>query len=123
MGMYEKHAPVIHRDGLTASELLLVQELDALANSSVGQFLRKESGSIVNATLSEIIALSGLSDVLISTPSSGQVLSYNGSSWVNADPTGGGGSGSGTVTSVSVVTANGVSGSVANATTDRKSVV
>jgi hypothetical protein len=50
MGMYEKHAPVIHRDGLTTSELLLVQELDSLANSAAGEFLRKESGSIVNGT-------------------------------------------------------------------------
>src|SRR3990167_903948 len=108
MGMYEKHAPVIHRDNLTSSEFLLVQELDSLANSSTLQFLRKQSGSIVNVSLSEVLALTNLSDVLISGPTSGQVLVYNGSAWVNSSE-----SGLGTVTSVSVVTANGVSGSVA----------
>lgn len=48
--MYEKFTPVIHRDDLTLSEFLLVQELDSLANSGVGQFLRKVGGTIVNAT-------------------------------------------------------------------------
>jgi len=42
--------------------------------------------------------LSGLTDVTISSPSSGQVLKYNGSAWVNdTDATGSGGGGSGTV--------------------------
>lgn|SRR3990167_242729 len=112
MGMYEKHAPVIHRENLTSSEFLLVQELDALANSSTLEFLRKQSGSIVNTSLAELLSLSNLSDVLISSPTSGQVLVYNGSAWVNSSD-----SGSGTVTSVSVVTANGLSGTVATANT------
>ena len=42
--------------------------------------------------------LSGLTDVTISSPSSGQVLKYNGSAWINdTDATGSGGGGSGTV--------------------------
>lgn len=49
MGRYGEHSPVIEHDGLTSSEFLLVQELDSLADSGVGQFLRKENGSIVNA--------------------------------------------------------------------------
>ena len=99
-GMYEKHAPVIHRDSLSASELLLVQELDVLANSTSLQVLRKESGSIVNTSLSEFLALTNLSDVVISSPTSGQVLTYNGSSWVNSDATGGGTVGPGTTNEI-----------------------
>lgn len=39
-------------------------------------------------------ALDGLTDVTITSPSSGQVLKYNGSAWINdTDATGGGGSG------------------------------
>lgn len=114
----------------------MLEELTALANSGTGEFIRKSAGSLVNATLSETIALSGLSDVTISSVVQGNILYYNGSAWVNlavgtsgqflqtqgvganpqwADESAGGGSG--TVTSVSVVTANGVSGSVATATT------
>jgi hypothetical protein len=37
------------------------------------------------------VALNGVSDVTITTPSSGEVLTYNGSGWVNSAPTGGGG--------------------------------
>ena len=37
--------------------------------------------------------LNGLTDVTVSTPADTQVLTYNGSTWVNAAPTGGGGSG------------------------------
>ena len=111
MGRYENFTPPTLGSDLTISEILLIEEINALADSSAGQFIRKESGSLVNATLAETIALSGLSDVLISSPVSGQVLSYNGSSWVNVT------TGSGSVTTVSVVTANGISGSVATATT------
>lgn len=66
----------------------------------------------------DIRALYGLSDVLIASPTNGQVLTYDSATglWKNAAG-GGGGGGSGTVTSVSVTTANGVSGSVANSTT------
>ena len=110
----------------------MLQELVALANSSSGQFIRKVSGSLINATLSETIALTGLSDVAITSEAQGDILYYNGSSWVNL-PAGVSGqllrtqgnnanpvwatAGAGTVTTVSVVTANGVSGSVVDATT------
>lgn len=110
----------------------MLEELTALANSSSGQFIRKVAGSLVNATLAETIALSGLSDVSISSVAQGDILYYNGSGWVNlaAGTTGlilqTQGSGAnpvwanvtgGTVLSVSVVTANGVSGTVATSTT------
>jgi hypothetical protein len=40
--------------------------------------------------------LDGLTDVTLSTPTTGQVLKYNGTAWVNdTDATGGGGGGSG----------------------------
>lgn len=74
------------------------------------------SGNMVNwngISLTDRLAL--LNDVVITSPSNTQVLTYNGTNWVNAAS--GGGGGSGTVTSVSVSTANGVSGSVATATT------
>jgi len=58
-------------------------------------------------------ALNDISDVNISTVSNYQVLGYYNGSWVNQTIS----TGSGTVTTVSVVTANGVSGSVATATT------
>jgi hypothetical protein len=56
--------------------------------------------------------LSALGDVTITSPTNGQSLSYNGTAWVNAT-----GAGTGTVTSVSVVSANGLAGTVATATT------
>jgi len=53
--------------------------------------------------------LDGLTDVTISSPTSGQVLSYNGSQWVNSAPTGSGGSGL-----TSRTTANATTASLAN---------
>jgi hypothetical protein len=55
--------------------------------------------------------LDELHNVNITSPSNGQVLTYNNGLWENQTI------GSGTVTSVSVVSANGLSGSVANSTT------
>lgn len=59
--------------------------------------------------------LEELHDVNITSPTNGQALTYNSATqkWVNTTL----GGGSGTVTSVSVVTANGFAGSVANPTT------
>jgi hypothetical protein len=48
--------------------------------------------------------LDGLTDVVISTPATNQVLAYNGSIWANATPTGGGGGGVGTYVAPSVGT-------------------
>jgi hypothetical protein len=54
---------------------------------------------------------------IVGTPSLNQVLKYNGSQYVPATISGGGGGGSGTVTTASVVSANGLAGTVANPTT------
>ena len=97
----------------TSSEIITLMNLTALATASAGQFLYKTgTTTFAHSTLSEILTLTNLSDVTISSLASGQTLTYNGSSWVNSSETG-----TGTVTSVSVVTANGVSGTVATSTT------
>ena len=64
-------------------------------------------GSIVAASLTT------LSDVTITSPAPGQVLKYNGSSWINDVDAVSGGAGVGSVTNVSVASANGFAGSVA----------
>jgi len=59
-----------------------------------------------------ITNLDSLTDVTITTPTTGQVLKYNGSIWINdVDAVSGGG-----VATVSVVSANGFAGTVATAT-------
>ena len=74
-----------------------------------------------HATLGQIfvevdtgLELAELHDVLITSPTNGQLLTYNSSTgiWVNSSP-----ATNGTVTSVSVTSANGVSGTVATSTT------
>lgn len=57
-------------------------------------FTKKSDGSVVNVTADgHTHALSTLTGVSISSPSSGQVLKYNGTNWINdTDATGGGGS-------------------------------
>ena len=57
--------------------------------------------------------LDSLTDVAITTPTSGQVLKYNGSAWINDADATTGGAGAGTVTNVSVSSANGFTGTVA----------
>ena len=97
--MYEKHAPLIHRDGLTSAELVIVQELNNLADSSLGQYLSVVGGSVVNTTAEWTVPFGG-TGVTSFTPyailaggvtttgdlqqvnglgSSGQVLTSNGS--------------------------------------------
>ena len=66
-------------------------------------------------TISTASNLDSLTDVTITTPSLGQVLKYNGSAWINDADATAGGAGAGTVTTVSVVSANGFTGSVATA--------
>ena len=51
----------------------------------------------VDAAVAAPIAITDLSDVTITTPTTGQALEYNGSYWVNATPTGGSGGGSSTL--------------------------
>lgn len=65
-------------------------------------------------TFAMISDLSSYLPVVITSPAIGEVIKFDGTNWVNGTVSGGGG---GTVTSVSVVTANGFSGIVANATT------
>lgn len=54
---------------------------DSQANGSItdGQFLKRVSGKWKNWTL----VLSDVSNVILSTPSNGQVLGFNGTNWVN----------------------------------------
>ena len=60
-----------------------------ISDGSSGQVLQTDgNGNFSFASLSSggATALNGLSDVTLSTPSSGQLLSYNGSQWVNTTP-------------------------------------
>lgn len=102
----------------TNTEVNALAALVALDVSGSGQFIRKTGvGTFENAipgTDNGSIALSSLSDVSITLPSEGHFLKYDGSEWINSSLPA---EGFGTVTSVSVATANGVSGSVTNATT------
>ena len=84
MSRFENFTPPTLGSELTSSEISMVQSLNSLANSSVGQFVRKESGSFVNATLSETLTLAGLSDVEFSNLATNEFPRYNGSSWVNS---------------------------------------
>lgn len=61
--------------------------VDALPSQSgqSGKYLTTNGTSASWATIST--TLSGLTDTTITSPTSGQVLNYNGSVWVNADPT------------------------------------
>jgi len=59
--------------------------------------------------------LSSLADVLISGATTGQVLKYNGTAWINDADAVSGGAGVGTVTTVSFTSANGFTGTVATA--------
>lgn len=110
----------------------MLAELVALANSGAGEFIRKVGGSFVNATLASTISFDGLSDVVITAAAGGDIIYFDGANFVNLhagvageilSSNGPGASptwaplGSGTVTSVSVVTANGVSGVVATPNT------
>lgn len=112
-GMYEKHAAVIHRDGLTSSELAIVQALDSLPDSSSTQYLILSGGLIANQTaawgvvsggtgntsltpyalLTGGITATGILQQVSGLGAAGQVLTSNGSgalpSW--QDATGGGG--------------------------------
>jgi hypothetical protein len=46
-------------------------------------FYKNGSGTIVEFSSGGSVNLDALTDVIITTPASGQVLEYNGSSWVN----------------------------------------
>jgi plastocyanin len=87
---------------------------NALTNSSIT--INGQSVSLGGTiTVSSSSNLDGLTDVTITTPTTGQVLKYNGSTWINDADATAGGAGAGTVTTVSVTSTNGFAGTVATA--------
>jgi hypothetical protein len=71
---------------ITASNLTLTGTLTANSSTGTnGQFLKSTGTGVIWANPSGG-ALSTLSDVSITTPTSSQVLTYNGSVWVNSTP-------------------------------------
>jgi hypothetical protein len=70
----------------TASNLTLTGTLTANSSAGTnGQFLKSTGTGVVWATPSGS-SLATLSDVSITTPTSSQVLTYNGTTWVNSTP-------------------------------------
>ena len=69
----------------TANNLTLTGSLAAGGNTgSNGQFLRSTGSGVQWATPGGS-SVSTLSDVTLTSPASGQVLTYNGAIWINAD--------------------------------------
>lgn len=111
---------------LTGTQTLTNKTISGASNtiSNIGNSALTNSSITINGTsvslggtitVSSASNLNGLTDVTITTPSSGQVLKYNGSTWINDADATAGGAGAGTVTSVSVTSANGFAGTVATA--------
>lgn len=99
----------------SSGSLTLGGTLSGISNSALTNSSVTFNGRTAALGSSSTINLADLGQVTITSPTNGQVLKYNGTAWVNeTDATG---SGSGTVTSVSVVPANGFTGSVATGTT------
>jgi hypothetical protein len=93
-----------------------------LSDSTLYRWQFGEDGGLTfpNATVQTtaytgVPSLSMLTGVAITTPSTGQVLKYNGTNWINDADATTGGAGAGTVTTVSVTSANGFTGTVATA--------
>jgi hypothetical protein len=84
---------------------------------SIGKAIDIGATGSIYVTIINGFELNELHDVSISSPTNDQVIKYNSTTglWVNGTAPGGGGGG--TVTSVSVVSANGFAGTVANSTT------
>ena len=111
---------------LTGTQTLTNKTISGASNtlSNIGNSALTNSSITINGTsvslggtvtISSASDLNGLTDVTITTPSTGQVLKYNGSQWINDADATAGGAGVGTVTSVSVTSANGFTGTVATA--------
>lgn len=102
----------------TSSAASTYQPLDGdltaiAALSGTSGLLKKTAANTYTLDTSSYLTTSSvidnLSDVVISSPSSGQVLKYNGTNWVNDTDATGGGGGSGTVTSVAMTVPTGLS--------------
>jgi len=111
---------------LTGAQTLTNKTISGASNtiSNIGNSSLTNSSITINGnsvslggtvTISTASTLDGLTDVTIVTPTTGQVLKYNGSSWINDADATAGGAGAGTVTTVSVASANGFAGTVATA--------
>jgi hypothetical protein len=111
---------------LTGAQTLTNKTISGSSNtiSNIGNSALTNSSITINGTsvslggtvsISTASTLDGLTDVAITTPSLGQVLKYNGSTWINDADATAGGAGAGTVTTVSVASANGFTGTVATA--------
>lgn len=111
---------------LTGVQTLTNKTISGASNtiSNIGNAALTNSSITINGTsvslggtvtISTASNLDSLTDVTITTPTSGQVLKYNGSQWINDADATAGGAGVGTVTSVSVTSANGFTGTVATA--------
>ena len=90
-------ATIQHKRNATAGVAPAAGSLSAgelAVNTADGKvFTKRDNGTVVAMALeSHNHTLGSLDGVTITSPSSGQVLKYNGSSWVNGtDETGGGG--------------------------------
>jgi len=97
----------------------------ALANLNTADFIQgsgvSQTGNVIDVTGGGGGTLDDLTDVTITTPSDGEVLTYDNvtGEWVNAAPTGGGGTPGGSDTEVQFNdggTFNGITGATTNGT-------
>lgn len=88
-----------------------IDDILLTAGSNVSFTAVSANGFTINSTAVGATNLDALTDVVITTPSNGQVLKYNGTNWVNGTDATGGGGGTGLQ---SRTTANAVTSSLTN---------